>query len=64
MHNGPSLYARFSAASTWVIGKRVTVGEDGGYTGWTRGLDGQGFLLVEDDLGVIRTVLSGGVRSA
>jgi len=58
------LLKRFSEASSWVSGKRVTVGEDGGYTGWTRGLDGQGFLLVEDDLGVIRTVLSGGVRSA
>ncbi len=63
MHNGPNLYARFSAASTWVIGKRVTVEEGGGYTGWTRGLDAQGFLRVEDDQGVIRTVLSGGVRS-
>lgn len=63
MHNGPNLSARFSAASTWVIGKRVTVEEGGGYTGWTRGLDAQGFLRVEDDQGVIRTVLSGGVRS-
>ena len=61
---GSDLLTRFSEASGWVLGKRVTVGEDGGYTGWTRGLDGQGFLLVEDDLGVIRTVLSGGVRSA
>ena len=57
------LLSRFSNASGWVIGKRVTVGEDGGYTGWTRGLDAQGFLRVEDDEGVIRTVLSGGVRS-
>ena len=58
---------RFTAASTWVSGKRVTVGEideGGGYTGWTRGLDGNGFLRVEDDEGRIRTVLSGGVRSA
>lgn len=63
MHNGPSLYARFSAASSWVSGKRVSVEEGGGYTGWTRGLDAKGFLLVEDDQGVMRTVLSGGVRS-
>ena len=63
MHNGPSLYARFSAGSSWVSGKRVSVEEGGGYTGWTRGLDAKGFLLVEDDQGVMRTVLSGGVRS-
>ena len=63
MHNGPSLYDRFSAASTWVNGKRVSVDEGGGYTGWTRGLDAKGFLLVEDDDGLMRTVLSGGVRS-
>jgi BirA family biotin operon repressor/biotin-[acetyl-CoA-carboxylase] ligase len=62
MHNGPSLYDRFTAASSWVSGKRVSVDECGGYTGWTRGLDGQGFLRVEDDEGVMRTVLSGGVR--
>ncbi len=61
--NGSSLYARFSAASSWVQGKRVSVEEGGGYTGWTRGLDPKGFLLVEDDQGVMRTVLSGGVRS-
>jgi BirA family biotin operon repressor/biotin-[acetyl-CoA-carboxylase] ligase len=58
------LLARFSVASSWVNGKRVTVDEGGGYTGWTRGLDGQGFLRVQEDTGVIRTVLSGGVRSA
>ena len=61
--DGPSLYARFSAASSWVNGKRVSVEEGGGYTGWTHGLDAKGFLLVEDDRGVMRTVLSGGVRS-
>ena len=60
---GRELLGRFSDASGWVRGKRVTVGEDGGYTGWTRGLDNQGFLLVEDEQGLIRTVLSGGVRS-
>ncbi len=61
---GPGLLERFTAASTWVSGKRVTVEEGGGYTGWTRGLDPNGFLRVEDDRGEIRTVLSGGVRSA
>jgi BirA family biotin operon repressor/biotin-[acetyl-CoA-carboxylase] ligase len=58
-----ALLERFSAASSWVNGKRVKVGEAGGYTGWTRGLDANGFLLVEDDEGVMHTVLSGGVRS-
>jgi BirA family biotin operon repressor/biotin-[acetyl-CoA-carboxylase] ligase len=59
------LYRRFSTASTWASGKHVRVGEGSdSYTGWTRGLNGQGFLLVEDDAGAIRTVLSGGVRSA
>ena len=60
---------RIRAASSWVEGKRVRVGGDqegagGGYTGWTRGLDGDGFLKVEDDKGAMRTVYSGGVRSA
>jgi BirA family biotin operon repressor/biotin-[acetyl-CoA-carboxylase] ligase len=62
--NAKTVAARFTAASSWVSGKRVRVGEDGGYTGWTRGLDANGFLLVEDDEGSMRTVLSGGVRSA
>lgn len=63
MHSGPDLYRRFSAASSWVSGKRVRVEEAGGYTGWTCGLDRQGFLQVRDDDGQLRTVLSGGVRS-
>ena len=58
------LLHRFTAASGWVSGKRVSVDEGGGYTGWTRGLDSNGFLRVEDDQGTMRTVLSGGVRSA
>jgi BirA family biotin operon repressor/biotin-[acetyl-CoA-carboxylase] ligase len=53
---------RFSAASSWVHGKHVHVPEQGGYTGTTAGLDERGFLLVEGDDGVRRTVLSGGVR--
>jgi BirA family biotin operon repressor/biotin-[acetyl-CoA-carboxylase] ligase len=61
---GSDLLERFAQASGWVRGKRVTVDEGGGYTGWTRGLDANGFLLVEDDSGTMHTVLSGGVRSA
>jgi BirA family biotin operon repressor/biotin-[acetyl-CoA-carboxylase] ligase len=59
---GSSLLKRFSAASTWAKGKRVRVEEAGGYEGVTAGLDAQGFLQVDGDDGVRRTVLSGGVR--
>jgi BirA family transcriptional regulator, biotin operon repressor / biotin---[acetyl-CoA-carboxylase] ligase len=57
-----SLLARFSTASNWVHGRRVSVPEQGGYTGETAGLDSRGFLLVNADDGTQRTVLSGGVR--
>lgn len=60
--SGPSLLNRFGEASSWVRGKRVRVPEEGGYTGLTAGLDARGFLLVDDDDGTRRTVLSGGVR--
>lgn len=59
---GNDLLARFSAASSWVQGKRVRVEEAGGYEGVTAGLDARGFLQVDGDDGVRRTVLSGGVR--
>jgi len=58
----PDLLARFTAASTWVRGKRVHVPEQGGYNGTTAGLDERGLLLVNSDDGLQRTVLSGGVR--
>lgn len=60
--NAPDLLARFTAASTWVCGKRVRVPEQGGYTGTTDGLDPNGYLLVAADDNTQRTVLSGGVR--
>ena len=60
--NGAELLERFADASSWVRGKRVRVDEGGGYTGVTAGLDGRGFLLVDSDDGLRRTVLSGGVR--
>jgi BirA family biotin operon repressor/biotin-[acetyl-CoA-carboxylase] ligase len=56
------LLQRFADASTWVLGKQVRVDEGGGYTGVTAGLDARGFLLVDSENGVRRTVLSGGVR--
>jgi BirA family transcriptional regulator, biotin operon repressor / biotin---[acetyl-CoA-carboxylase] ligase len=62
--NGPDLPIQYDEASTWVRGKRVHVAEQGGYTGMTAGLDEQGFLRVTSDDGVLRTVLSGGVREA
>lgn len=54
--------ARLGIASTWLTGKHVSIPEDGGYTGVTAGLDASGFLLVNGDDGVRRTVRSGGVR--
>jgi BirA family transcriptional regulator, biotin operon repressor / biotin---[acetyl-CoA-carboxylase] ligase len=59
----PRLLDRFTAASSWVTGKPVSVDEAGGYTGVTDGLDARGFLRVAGDDGVLHTVLSGGVRS-
>jgi BirA family biotin operon repressor/biotin-[acetyl-CoA-carboxylase] ligase len=59
-----SLFARFHEHSSWAEGKRVNVPEQGGYTGVTAGLDARGFLRVLGDDGVLRTVLSGGVREA
>ena len=59
---GVGLLERFTAASTWVRGKRVHVEEEGGYTGVTDGLDTRGFLRVAGDDGVMHTVISGGVR--
>jgi BirA family biotin operon repressor/biotin-[acetyl-CoA-carboxylase] ligase len=61
--NATGLLERFTETSTWVCGKRVGVPEQGGYTGQTAGLDERGFLLVDCDDGVRRTVLSGGVRA-
>jgi BirA family transcriptional regulator, biotin operon repressor / biotin---[acetyl-CoA-carboxylase] ligase len=57
------LLDRFTAASSWIRGKRVSVDEAGGYTGVTDGLDARGFLRVAGDDGVLHTVLSGGVRA-
>ncbi len=61
---GPeALLQRFAQGSSWVFGKRVRVGEDGGYTGVTAGLTAHGFLQVFGDDQTLHTVLSGGVRS-
>lgn len=60
--SGDALLERFRKASSWVHAKRVSVPESGGYTGTTAGLDARGFLQVQADDGVLRTVISGGVR--
>jgi BirA family biotin operon repressor/biotin-[acetyl-CoA-carboxylase] ligase len=52
---------RFEQHSSYCCGCAVTVEEDGGYEGVTRGLDDRGFLKIETVQGM-RTVLSGGVR--
>ena len=66
--SGTDVCDRFTAASSWVRGKRVRVGADeaghGGYTGITCGLDPQGFLRVQDDEGQLQLVVSGNVRAA
>jgi BirA family biotin operon repressor/biotin-[acetyl-CoA-carboxylase] ligase len=61
--NATELLERFANASSWVRGKPVQVGEEGGYTGVTSGLNDEGFLMVEGDDGIRHTVLSGGVRA-
>ncbi len=57
-----SLLQRLEAGSSWVRGKRVTVGEETPYRGVTEGLDNHGFLRVRAEDGTLRTVHSGGVR--
>jgi BirA family biotin operon repressor/biotin-[acetyl-CoA-carboxylase] ligase len=52
---------RVESRSSYALGKRVCVDEDGGYTGVTDGLDPRGFLRVRTDRG-LRIVISGGVR--
>lgn len=52
---------RVEARSSYAQGKHVHVGEDGGYTGVTDGLDPRGFLRVRTARG-LRIVVSGSVR--
>jgi BirA family biotin operon repressor/biotin-[acetyl-CoA-carboxylase] ligase len=57
------IFRRFEQGSSYARGKRVHVGEDGGYSGVTAGLDEHGFLRVQTESGM-KTVLSGSVRPA
>ncbi len=58
------ILTRFEAWSPMARGARVHVAEDGGYTGFTAGLDPHGLLRVQADDGTERVVRHGGVRRA
>ncbi len=58
------LLARFATSSPMLRGVRVRVAEEGGYTGWTEGLDARGLLQVRTAGGALRVVRHGGVRRA
>ena len=60
-HN--DILRRFEEHSSMARGKRVRVEENGGYEGFTEGLDPRGFLLVRTNAG-LRIVYSGTVRPA
>ena len=54
----------FSAASSYVHGRRVAVEQAGAtLTGTTEGLDPQGFLILRETTGKRTLILAGGVRS-
>ena len=55
--------ARVESASTWIRGRSVQVHGPQACTGLTNGLDGNGFLLVRTDAGIV-TVQTGGIRAA
>jgi BirA family biotin operon repressor/biotin-[acetyl-CoA-carboxylase] ligase len=57
-----AILQRFAANSSWVLGKKVRIEENGSaFEGTTEGLDPRGFLQVRTPHGV-QTVLSGTVR--
>ncbi len=62
METGQTVLERFTAASSWVRGKRVVVTEDDGYTGVTDGLTEDGLLRVRLADESVRAVRHGGVR--
>jgi len=59
-----SILRRVQEASTWVCGRNVEVHGPQACTGVTAGLDGNGFLQVRTDAGVVTTVQTGGLRAA
>ncbi len=64
--DGPApILDMFSRASSYVIGRRVTVEQDGRLlTGTTGGLNSSGFLTLREDNGRCTVILAGGVRPA
>lgn len=63
--NGPAaILAAFTAASSYVLNRRVTIEDSPHLTGITAGLDEHGFLLLRSDSGVIERIAAGGVRAA
>ena len=59
-----SILRLFTHASSYALGRRVTVHQPGGViTGTTRGLDPSGFLIVRQDDGTDTLILAGGVRA-
>ena len=61
----PPILDMFSRASSYVLGRRVTVEQDSRVlTGTTDGLDAGGFLALREDNGRRTTILAGGVRPA
>lgn len=60
---GPeSILRAFAAASSYVLGRRVVI-EENGREGVSAGLDAQGFLTVRFDSGAIERVAAGGVKA-
>lgn len=61
-----AILRRFEQASSYVSGRRVTVGQPGGSAieGTTTGLDPSGYLIVRKDDGTDTLILAGGVRAA
>jgi BirA family biotin operon repressor/biotin-[acetyl-CoA-carboxylase] ligase len=57
-----SILRRFAENSSWVVGKKVRIDENGSaFEGTTEGLDSRGFLRIQTSHGM-QTVLSGTVR--
>ena len=56
----PDILTRFTAASSYVRGRRVRT--ESQIEGVTQGLDPSGFLIVREDNGRETTILAGGVR--
>jgi BirA family biotin operon repressor/biotin-[acetyl-CoA-carboxylase] ligase len=60
-----SILRLFTHASSYAVGRRVTVHQPGGnLTGITAGLNRDGFLIVRKDDGTDTLILAGGVRAA